>query len=153
MAGVEEEALFVAGPVDDAVAWGAVDVNIQDGEEDADFQGRPIEGGIMVEAGDFGDFAIGGSNHDVGGGRNRAIEIAIKSQAGESQDGEENTQPPHAREYGADQGGQAAADEDGEPIGPAVEGEEKLGRVACGDRGAHGIEYGRGAQGCKGIAN
>ncbi len=149
MAGIKEEAFFVAGPEDGGVAGGAVDVDVEDGEEDGDFEGGAVEGGVVGEFGDFGHFAVGGCDHHVGIGWDGAVEIAIEGETGGGEDEEDEDEPIDV-EHEEEEDGEEAAYQDGEPVGPAVEGEEELWGVTSGWMRTHGGEYRGWRAGCKG---
>ncbi len=56
--GVDEFAFFVGDGDDFSVAWTAVDVNIEDGEEDSDADGGAADQVVVLQLGDVGNLSI-----------------------------------------------------------------------------------------------
>ena len=119
------------------------------GKKVADFQGRSAEGGVEIDLRNFRYLAVSRCDHDVRLLRNRPVEIAIERQAREREEAEGNRQPPDAVGRETEGDCERAQDQNGNPEGPAIQGEKKLWRMSTAF--AHAGDYRERAQGLQSL--
>ena len=112
VAGIEEFAGGVVGFLDGGSERGTVDVDIEDGEEDADAAKLAEAEARILGFVDADDFTIGGADEGEGIGRGGTLGIAKKEKEAEDEkSGEGGGNPPGEPEGGAEECG--GGDEEG----------------------------------------